>query len=81
MNSLLKPAIEPMKARPPTSGRHEYVVDLLGGASGLNYACDYGEFSGINVPTTHRAVAFDENKRKIPNPALVAIDIRGLAFE
>ena len=47
---------------------------------GLNYACDYREFNGIKVPKTRRVVGFDENKRKIPKPVLVAIDIRELAF-
>ena len=61
--------------------RHEYVVDVMGGARGLNYAYDYRVFDGIKVPTTRRVVGFDENKRKIPNPVLVAIDIRKLAFQ
>ena len=61
--------------------RHEYVVDVMGGAKGLNYAYDYREFDGIKVPTTRGVVGFDENKRKIPNPVLVAIDIRELAFQ
>lgn len=61
--------------------RHEYVVDVMGGARGLNYAYDYREFDGIKVPTTRRVMGFDENQRKIPNPVLVAIDIRELAFQ
>jgi hypothetical protein len=49
--------------------RHEYVVDVMGGARGLNYAYDY-----------RRVVAFDDNKRKMPDPVLVAIDIRAISF-
>lgn len=60
--------------------RHEYVVDIMGGARGLNYAYDYREVNGIKVPTTRRVVAFDDNKRKIRDPILVAIDIREIAF-
>ena len=60
--------------------RQEYVVDIMGGARGLNYAYDYREVDGIKVPTTRRVVAFDDNKRKIPDPVLVAIDIREIAF-
>jgi hypothetical protein len=60
--------------------RHEYVVDVMGGARGLNYAYDYREVNGIKVPITRRVVGFDENKRKIPAPVLVAIDIREIAF-
>jgi hypothetical protein len=32
------------------------------------------------VPTTRRVVGFDDNKRKIPDPILVAIDIHEIAF-
>jgi hypothetical protein len=60
--------------------RHEYVVDIMGGARGLNYAYDYREVNGIKVPTTRRVFASDGNKRKIPDPVLVAIDIREIAF-
>jgi hypothetical protein len=52
----------------------------MGGARGVNYAYDYREVNGIQVPTTRRVVAFDDNKRKIPDPVLVAIDIREIVF-
>jgi len=35
---------------------------------------------GIMVPTKRRVYAPDGNKQKIPNPVLVAIDIRDIAF-
>lgn len=60
--------------------RHEYVVDVMAGARGVNYAHDYKNFDGIMVPTTRRVLAFDDNKRKVPEPVLVAIDIRSVAF-
>jgi hypothetical protein len=60
--------------------RHEYVVDIMGGAKGLNYAYDYREINGIKMPTTRRVLGFDDNKRKIPDPILVAIDIHEIAF-
>jgi hypothetical protein len=31
--------------------RHQYRVDIMGGASGLNYAADYRKLDGIVVPT------------------------------
>jgi hypothetical protein len=34
--------------------RHEYRVDIMGGASGLNYAADYRKVDGIVVPTKRR---------------------------
>jgi hypothetical protein len=61
--------------------RHEYVVDIIGGARGLNYAFDYREVNSIKVPTTRRVVGFDDKKRKIPAPVLVAIDIREISFD
>ena len=60
--------------------RHEYVVDIMGGARGLNYAYDYREVDGIMLPVTRRVVAFDDNKHKIPDPVLVAIDIHEVAL-
>jgi hypothetical protein len=60
--------------------RHAYTVDVLGGASGLNYAYDYRNVNGIMVPTTRRVYPSDANKQKVPEPLLVAIDIREIAF-
>ena len=60
--------------------RHEYIVDIMGGARGLNYAYDYRKVDGIMVPVTRRVVASDDNKRKLPDPVLVAIDIHEIAF-
>ena len=60
--------------------RHEYVVDIMGRARGLNYAYDYRKVDGIMVPVTRRVVAFDNNKRKIAEPVVVAIDIHEIAF-
>jgi hypothetical protein len=60
--------------------RHEYTVDVMGGASGLNYAADYRNVDGIVVATKRRVYAADANKQKIPEPVLVAIDIRDISF-
>jgi len=56
--------------------RHAYTVDILGGGAGLNYASDYRNVDGIVVPTKRRVYAPDANKQKIPEPVLVAIDVR-----
>jgi hypothetical protein len=61
--------------------RHEYTVDVLGGAPGLNYALDYREVQGIMVPTKRRVYAYDTQKQKIRAPLLVAIDIHAIAFD
>lgn len=60
--------------------RHEYVVDIMGGARGMNYAYDYRNVNGIMVPMRRRVHGFDDEKRKILDPVLVAIDIRRVAF-
>jgi hypothetical protein len=60
--------------------RHEYRVDVLGGAPGLNYAHEFREVDGILVAMKRRVYAFDSDKRKIPDPVLVAIDIQEIAF-
>jgi hypothetical protein len=54
--------------------RHQYTVDVLGNAPGLNYASDYRNVSGVVVPTKRRVFAYDSEKRKIPGAPLVAID-------
>jgi len=60
--------------------RHEYRVDLLGGAPGLNYAHEFREVDGIMVAMKRRVYSFDADKRKIAEPVLVAIDIHEIAF-
>jgi hypothetical protein len=36
--------------------RHDYTVDILGGATGLNYASDYRDVDGIIIVPTKRRV-------------------------
>ena len=56
-------------------------VDVLDGASGLNYAYDYRDFGGIMVPTKRRAYPSDAQKHKVPEPLLVEIDINDIEFK
>jgi hypothetical protein len=60
--------------------RHEYTVDVMGGAQGLNYASDYRDFDGILVPTKRRIYGYDDRKQKVPSPLLIAIDIDDVTF-
>jgi hypothetical protein len=60
--------------------RHEYTVDVLGNAPGLNYAFDYRTANGIVVPYQRRVFAYDREKRKVEEPLLVAIDIHRIDF-
>lgn len=60
--------------------RHDYTVDIMGGATGANYASNYQDFDGIMVPTTRRVYAYDADGHKIDEPLLVAIDIAAVSF-
>ncbi len=55
--------------------RHDYTVDILGGATGLNYAFDYRDVDGIIVPTKRRVYAYEGDYQLVKEPLLVAIDM------
>ena len=55
--------------------RHDYTVDILGGATGLNYASDYRDMDGIIVPTKRRVYAYEGDYQLVKEPLLVAIDM------
>jgi hypothetical protein len=56
--------------------RHDYTVDILGGATGLNYALDYRNVDGIMIPTRRRVYAYEGDYHLVKEPLLVAIDMR-----
>ena len=55
--------------------RHDYTVDILGGATGLNYASAYEDVDGIIVPTKRRVYAYEGDYQLVKEPLLVAIDL------
>ena len=55
--------------------RHDYTVDILGGATGLNYASDYRTVDGIVVPTKRRIYAYEGDYQIVKEPLLVKIDM------
>ena len=55
--------------------RHDFTIDILGGATGLLYATDYRDVDGIIIPTTRRGYAWQGDYQRIPEPLLVAIDM------
>jgi hypothetical protein len=61
--------------------RHEYTVDILGGAPGLNYATDFKDVDGIWIPAKRRVYSYDSNKRRVAEPLLVAIDVNKASFQ
>jgi hypothetical protein len=60
--------------------RHDYTVDILGGATGLNYASDYEDVDGIVVPTKRRVYAYEGNYQLVKEPLLVAIDFSNITL-
>jgi hypothetical protein len=61
--------------------RHLYTVDVLGGAQGANYAFDYRSVDGVMLPTRRRVFAYDDARRKVPEPILVSIDLSEIHFK
>jgi hypothetical protein len=61
--------------------RHDYTVDILGGATGLNYADGYREAGGILFPARRRVYAYEGDYRLVPEPLLVSIDIRDIRIQ
>jgi hypothetical protein len=55
--------------------RHDYTVDILGGATGLNFASDYRNVDGIVFPTKRRIYAWEGDYQIVKEPLLVAIDM------
>jgi hypothetical protein len=55
--------------------RHDFTIDILGGAPGMLYATDYRNVDGINIPATRRGYAWQGDYQRIPEPLLVAIDM------
>src|SRR5664279_3910801 len=55
--------------------RHDYTVDILDGATGLNYASDYRNVDGIVIPTKRRIYAYEGDYKPVREPLLVSIDV------
>ena len=60
--------------------RHDYSVDILGGATGLNYASEYREVDGRTFPTRRRVYAYEGDYELVPEPLLVAVDINRITL-
>jgi hypothetical protein len=55
--------------------RHDYTVDILDGATGLNYASEYRDVDGIIIPTKRRVYAYEGDYQRVEEPLLVGIDM------
>jgi hypothetical protein len=61
--------------------RHDYTVDILGGATGLNFASDYRDVDGIIVPAKRRIYAYEGDYQIVKEPLLVSIDLEGIEIK
>jgi hypothetical protein len=55
--------------------RHDFTIDILGGAPSLLYATDYRDVDGIIIPAARRGYAWQGDYQLVPEPLLVAIDM------
>jgi hypothetical protein len=60
--------------------RHDYDVDVLGGATGAHYVDDYQSHGGIMIPHRRRVYARDADNHPVMSPVLITIDIGDLEF-
>jgi hypothetical protein len=60
--------------------RHDYTVDILGGATGANYPSEYRDVQGLVMPTRRRIYAYDDTLQKVADPVLVTLDFGKLRF-
>jgi hypothetical protein len=58
-------------------GKHGWQrqVDILGGATGLNYASEYRDVDGIIAPTKCRIYAYEGDYQLVPEPLLAMGEI------
>lgn len=55
--------------------RHDFTIDVIGGATGMLYASDYRDVDGIIIPATRRGYAWQGDYQLVPEPLLVTIDM------
>jgi hypothetical protein len=55
--------------------RHDFTIDVIGGATGMLYATDYRDVDGIMIPGVRRGYAWHGDYQLVPEPLLVAIDM------
>jgi hypothetical protein len=60
--------------------RHDYAIDLLGGARGVHYIGDYIGHDGILIPHWRRVYLRGADNRKLSERISISIDIGRLAF-
>ncbi|MFL6707624.1 MAG: hypothetical protein ACJ8HI_05390 [Massilia sp.] len=60
--------------------RHDYQVDISGGAPAVHYLSGHEDVQGITVPTVHRIYVRDADGGHQSEPLVVSIDVSAIAF-
>ncbi|MFC4527174.1 hypothetical protein ISN76_10750 [Dyella halodurans] len=60
--------------------RHDYAVDILGGAQGAHYMDDYRDVDGLRIPHRRRVYPLGAGNERVAEPLLVTIDISAVSF-
>jgi len=60
--------------------RHDFTMDILGGAPGLLHATDYRDVDGIIIPATRRAYTWQGDQELVQEPPMVAIDMSDITI-
>lgn len=62
--------------------RHDYSVDIAGGATAAHYLSDYIDVKGIKIATKRKVyVRLEDNTPLFPEPLLVSIDLSEISLE
>lgn len=62
--------------------RHDYNVDIAGGATAAHYLSDYIEVKGIKIATKRKVyIRQEDNTPLLPEPLLVSIDLQEISIK
>ena len=60
--------------------RHDYDVEISGGATAAHYLSDYIDVQGIMVPTSHRILPRTPDGQSLAEPLIVSIGLSEITF-
>ena len=60
--------------------RHDFTMDILGGAPGLLHATGYRDVNGIIIPARRRAYTWQGDQELVQEPPMVAIDMSDITI-
>jgi hypothetical protein len=60
--------------------RHDYDVEISGGATAAHYLSDYIDVQGITVPTSHRILPRTPDGQSLAEPLIVSIGLSEITF-